>query len=135
MFVRWMEIAMERGFNTSPWILEHQSDRSWSSTSPHSTFLNRRIIFCTSLPPDQTMQLSSVRQFWLLGCTFEIVIPSGMPSKCIFKALRKGPMSISASPILSSKLNVSLSYTHCIPSTKIIQIRTKRISLSCPQYY
>ena len=94
---------------------------SWSSTSPHSTFRNLRQMSWTTLPSVQTMQLSSARQFCLLGCTLEIMVPLGRPSKCIRKASRYGLMVNSASPILSSLLNVSWSYT-VWKWTKIITI-------------
>lgn len=84
---------------------------SWISTSPHSTFRNLRHMSWTIRPSFQTMQLSSDRQFCLLGCTLDTMVPLGRPSRCILKASRYGLMENSASPILSSLLNVSWSYT------------------------
>lgn len=80
---------------------------SWISTSPHSTFLSLRHMSWMILPSFQIMQLSSDRQFCLLGCILEIMVPLGRPFSSIFKAFRYGLMSNSASPILSSMLNVS----------------------------
>ena len=94
---------------------------SWISTSPHSTFRNLRHMSWIILPSVQTMELSSARQFCRLGCTLEIMVPLGRDPKFILKASRYGLMVNSASPILSSLLNVSWSYTVC-KCTKIIGI-------------
>ncbi|KAG5013307.1 hypothetical protein GYH30_025375 [Glycine max] len=59
------------------------------------------------------MQLSSARQLCLLGCILVTTVPFGRPVKFIFEASIKGKMSNSASPILSSLLKVSWSYTVC----------------------
>ena len=86
---------------------------NWTSNSPHSTFLNLRQISWTTFPPFQTMLLSSAKQFCLLGCILVIIVPLGRSCRFILSASMYGLMSISASPILSSKLNVSWSYTVC----------------------
>lgn len=82
---------------------------SWISTSPHSTFLSLRHMSWTTRPSLQMMQLSSARQFCLLGCSLVMTVPLGRPCRFILRASMNGFMSNSASPILSSLLNVSWS--------------------------
>lgn len=84
-----------------------------TSTSPRSTFLNRRHMSWNILPLFQMMQLSSARQFSLFGWTLSTLVPLGRFCNPIFMHSMYGLMSITASPILSSSVNVSLSYTVC----------------------
>lgn len=84
-----------------------------NSTSPRSTFLSLRIMSWTTFPSAQTMRLSSDRQLSRVGFTVVSIVLLGTPSSRIFTASRKCLMSNSASPILSSALNVSLSNTDC----------------------
>jgi len=85
----------------------------WIITSPDSTFLNLRIMSCRILPLSQTTQLSSARQLFRLGLILETTQPFGRFCNPIFRLAIYALMSISASPILSSTVNLSLSKTVC----------------------
>lgn len=87
---------------------------SWISISPHSTFCNRRTIFWTTFPSTHVMWLSSAKQLVLVGFTVVTIVSFGRLPRRILMASRNGLISKTASPILSSRLNVSLSYTSCI---------------------
>lgn len=106
-----------------PWALINSI---WISTSPHSTFCNLRIMVCVILPFSHTMQLSSDKQFSLFGWTLSTFTPSGRPCNPMFIASRYGFMSIFAFPILSSAVNVSLSYTVYQKKKREIEKRTIR---------
>uniref|UniRef100_A0A2P2LN58 Putative ADP-ribosylation factor GTPase-activating protein AGD11 n=1 Tax=Rhizophora mucronata TaxID=61149 RepID=A0A2P2LN58_RHIMU len=84
---------------------------NWSSTSPHSTVLSLSHMFWTSLPYSQIMWLSRTKQFCLLGLILVIMVPGGRSDSRVFRATMNGAILNSAFPILSSRLNVSLSYT------------------------
>lgn len=108
---------MSRGINRTSFLellLPGRAIHSiWISTSPCSTFLSLRDMSWTSLPLFQIMQLSPPRQFSLFGWTLSTTVPVGRFCNSIFMHSRYGLMSISTSPILSSTVNVSLSYTLC----------------------
>ena len=87
---------------------------SCNCISPLSTFLSRRIMSCTNLPFLQHTWLSSARQFLVLGLTDLMMAPFLISSGFMFTASINGATSISASPIGSSLLNVSLSNTSCM---------------------
>lgn len=93
---------------------------SCNSTSPRSTFWSLRNIFWTIFPLCHTILLSSDKQFCLLACIFIMTVPSGSPPSWfwILMASRNGSMWKTASPILSSLENQSLSYTIYIITRK-----------------
>ncbi|URD89512.1 hypothetical protein MUK42_32899 [Musa troglodytarum] len=82
---------------------------SCSSTSPLSTFRSRRTTSWATVPSFREIWLSSAKQFCLLGLTVVIMVTFGIPAKSILIASMNGRMSSSASPIISSGVNVSLS--------------------------
>ena len=99
----------------------HSSSRS---RNPRSTFCNLIVIFCFTAPSIREIMLSLVSVFSLLASHF----PSCVFSFCAdcsasLAAETRGRMSISACPMKSSVVNVSLSYTSCKHKPNKVLIR------------